>query len=323
MAKIERFPVTRIHSLAVRNFRSINELQTYEFSDGLNTISGGNVDGKSAILNAIRTVLNPHVKHRCSSFWGFGFMGQTSLIEMTFTANEKIHYLRRVIINDLTTDIHLYVGENYSQFYRDGEASEYLMQVIPPSNSILNTPWQVRFGFIRSADSITDEDESNYKFDRVELDFVNSLLSLIDIDIKKLYNKKLNTYCVFRDGSETKFQNLSIKEKLFFTLIGNISHNISKVGEDKTKVVLIDDFDRSLGKELKHCTCEILKVIAKRHDLQIIVTSRHRILDSNNVRIPHNRIPSVYSSVVSNPPYTIKSFSNYMKKYANRRKKGG
>ena len=75
MAKIERFPVTRIHSLAVRNFRSINELQTYEFSDGLNSISGGNVDGKSAILNAIRTVLNPHVKHRCSSFWGFGFMG--------------------------------------------------------------------------------------------------------------------------------------------------------------------------------------------------------------------------------------------------------
>jgi len=321
MAEIERFPVTRIHSLAVRNFRSINELQTYEFTDGLNTISGGNMDGKSAILNAIKIVLDPEIKHRCSSFWGFGFMGQTSLIEITFTANQKLHYLRRVISNDNTTDIHLYVGEKYSHFYRDGEASEYLMQIIPPSNSILNTPWQVRFGFIRSSDSMID-DERNYKFDQEELEFVNNLLDLVDTDVKKLYNKKLNTYCVFRDGSETKFQHLSSSEQLFFTLIGNISHNISRVGENKTKVVLIDDFDRALGKELKHYTCEILRVIARLHDLQIIVTSRHRIADSNNVRIPSKRIPSVYNSVVSNPPFSIKSFSNYMKKYASRRKKG-
>ena len=51
---------------------------------------------------------------------------------MRFIAGDKEHYLRRVMLGDVTTDIHLYVGEGDDHdFYRDGGAIEYFRKLKP------------------------------------------------------------------------------------------------------------------------------------------------------------------------------------------------
>ena len=115
MGKMLKFSIFRIHSIAIRNFRSLTGLHTFNFESGINVITGGNSSGKSTVMDAVEIALSPSTDHGMFSYWQ-SKSDVASLIEITFTAKEQFHYLRRVIQNDRTTDIHLYVGNEEGIF---------------------------------------------------------------------------------------------------------------------------------------------------------------------------------------------------------------
>ena len=108
---IDTIPIQRIISVACRNYMALDGLHTFNFDRGVNTIIGGNSSGKTSLVRVISQAISERKTHPWGGNWHPTYSTEECLIEMKFIAGDKEHYLRRVMLGDVTPDIHLYVGE--------------------------------------------------------------------------------------------------------------------------------------------------------------------------------------------------------------------
>ena len=313
---MKKMPVEFIHSFAVRNFRTLTGLHTFRFEKGINTITGGNASTKSSFIDAIEFVFNPSNEHKWWPAWEFGSEPRPTLLEITFTAGSKFHYLRRVANGRQTTDLHLYIGEKNQEFYRDGEAAHYLEQIIPPNLSKTTNISNTRFTWINATQRYADADKRTISDNLQKIDAkINTLLNDTKCDMNEIFSINGISYVKFSDGSEVDFERLSTKEKVFIDRIYNILKTVElQDPKNDSSVLIFDDFERTIGRKFRTIFANLLNQITVDNQFQIILISRYRLENTNLLRVSYNRIPSVYKSINSTSGVMSNRYHNIFKK---------
>lgn len=93
-------PIQKIISVACRNFMAFDNLRTFEFDEIVNTIIGGNGSGKSTLITIIMQALSRDVTRPWDGRRFQNDDSKESLIEIKFIADDKEHYLRRVLLGE-------------------------------------------------------------------------------------------------------------------------------------------------------------------------------------------------------------------------------
>jgi len=322
---MKKMPVEFIHSFAVRNFRKLTGLHTFRFEEGINTITGGNASGKSSFIDAIEFVFNPKNDHKWWHGWELGLEERPTLLEITFTAGGKYHYLRRVVDGGTTTDLHLYVGKKNPEFFRDGDASEYLNQIVSPTHSNVTKIFKTRFTWINATQQY-DHFVPRIVSDKTEEidNRINSLLKDADCDLKEIFTKDGKSYAKFVDDSIIDFEKLSIKEKVLIDSMSNLLSAIIELGENNdSKVLIFDDLERIIGRKFKTLFIDLLQQISNEHSCQIILTSRYHVDKTNRLKLSTDRISRMYNMINANPPYYTRMYNKVFKNLKKFSKKHG
>lgn len=324
MGKMLKFPIFRIHSIAIRNFRSLTGLHTFNFESGINVITGGNSSGKSTVMDAVEIALSPATDHGMFSYWQ-SKSDVASLIEITFTAKEQFHYLRRVIQDDRTTDIHLYVGNERRNFYRDGEASEYLAELGISYYTELTRKYGIRISWTNFPKVYSNSDVISYKFEDAKLnEEVSKVLKECYTDISSIFSVDDAPYVKFEDGSKIRLEQLSTSEIDFIKSIGTLVSYINDVkSENKPTVLIFDDYERDFPPKLRNVFVKVLDSITRDYNWQILITSRFRMENTNHIKLRQNRMPRMYNLLSSNPPYMSQALKSFNSKFKRNFKPGG
>ncbi len=310
--KEPEIPIQRIISVACRNFMAFDGLHTFEFNEGVNTIVGGNSSGKTTLVNVILQAVSRSISQAWNSRW-HGNFSQESLIEIKFIADDKEHYLRRVINGDTTTDLHLYIQNGTEHiFYRDGEVVKYLKQIKPVST--------IR-GFEKSEDDFYfwttgSKEVVNPLFSKSKdlIALINRFLPITDTKIDKICVIGGNLMAQYRNGEQRHLSDLASGENNIIFAISKICNMLQHLNsKDLSKVIVIDEMDIGLDKSQINGLYDTISEISELLSLQFIITSRFATGRKNCIRLNGAKIPRCYfESKTSNVHTTIKNYLRNM-----------
>ena len=304
-------PITKILSANCRDFFCFRELEIFDFEDGLNIIFGNNGSGKSTSVRMISAALSPNTSHD----WDFTTRNDSakgSLIEIKFIVEGKICYLRRVIVQGTTTDLHLYIDTgNEMEFLRDNEVVRFLAKLKRINVIKANNFDKRRFWITFSNDSTPKEKTSTEFFKLIKKILSqkrnaadNNLVLLIE-DIESSIDSFYEEH-VF--GSSLRYKDSPGGYSRLWKIIGDLGRsNADFVASDSSKVYIIDQADQYLRRAEYQILLEILDLLCTEYNLQFILTSSHRLPTNSNkhnyIDISRIEAPKQYSASTS---YTLK-----------------
>ena len=294
MIEHHNIPITKIISAACRNFMAFRELHTFEFEDGINTIIGGNSSGKTSLISLITYALSPKEDRTWNGQWYPEKELNETLLELKFIAYGKTHFLRRVMMGDTTTDLHLYIGEGVDTYFlRDGEVVEYLFKLKPVF--VFDRFEQSPNDFF--AHTSVDKANANSLFGQNDelLQELNLLLTIANINVNRIVKTGDEIVAVHQNGRVVKLSWLSGAHSRIIFVLAKILTMLNKIKEEKlSSVILIDELGIGLDRSAIKSLNDAIKEIARRHDCQFMITSTFVSGRINPIRINSFRIPRCY-----------------------------
>ena len=328
IVKNDTIPIQRIISVACRNYMAFDGLHTFNFDKGVNTIVGGNSSGKTSLVRVISQALSERTTHPWGGNWHPTYSTEECLIEMRFLAGDKEHYLRRVMLGDLTTDIHLYVGKgDEREFYRDGGAIEYFKKLKPITTIDGFENSRKDFYFWTSGGTVNVNPLFSKSKDHIAL--INKFLPMAKSGVSQLQVVGNDIMALQRNGELRHLSMLSGGDgKIIFVIakIVNLMHRIDN--KTLSKVILIDEIDLGLDKAKLDGLYGVVEELANEYDCQFMITSRFVNGRLNPIKANRAKIPRCYvdesnqnlrqmiknyvnsrpgSMIFKNPPFSIKS----------------
>jgi len=321
MIEHDTIPIQKIISVACRNFMAFEGLHTFEFDEGVNTIIGGNGSGKSSLVTIITQALSTDISQRWNGKWYPKYEPKESLIEMKFIADDQEHYLRRVMLGDTTTDLHLYIGNGVGRiFLRDGEVVEYLSKLKPiyAINGFENS--RREFYFWTSGETTTVN--PMFAKSKVLIEGINKFLPLAKSNVIQLRLVGNDVMAEYRNGNLIHLSGLAGGDVKIIFVLAKIYNIIQRIeADDQSKVILIDEMEVGLDRAKIDGLYEIVKELASDLDCQFMITSRFVNGRLNPIRVNRAKIPRCYresrnsklqslvkSMVYKTPPYTVSKF---------------
>ncbi len=313
MIEHQKIPITKILSAACRDFMAFSGLHNFSFEDGINTIIGGNASGKTTLLSLITQALSPNTSRRWNGQSYPNTDSSETLLELKFIADNKTHFLRRVISGDTTTDLHLYIGEDDDhEFLHDGDVVVYLARLKPVFifNSFEKSRREL---FIQSGPNIKNKEAQI--FDRKYIiEGLNLLLPLINIQVSKIVSSKNEVNAVYRDGREVRLASLSGGNYTILFFLSEVLTVLRKIKEERlSTVILIDEFGIGLDRAALKGLNDAMKEIAMKNDCQFMITSKFVNGRMNPIRTNKFRIPEYYLTKINSNPTIYSKFQKYAK----------
>ena len=316
MIEHQKIPITKIISAACRNFMAFSGLHNFEFKDGMNSIIGGNASGKSSLLTLIKQALSPETTLGYNGQRHANNTSEQSLLELKFIAANKLHFLRRVISGDNTTDLHLYIGDNEdTEFLRDGGVLTYLTKLKPVL--ILENLRNSRDSFYASRSNNRALDNLISSFPNEVTENLNKILPLSNTKVSKIVKSGNDVVVEYKNGDTVCPSMLSSSDSRTVFVLVNILSLLENIEENNlSTVILIDEIGAGLDRSSLRGLNEAIKVIFSQHDCQFMITSRFANGRLNPIRINRSNIPryyhiemsgnknSIHQSYYQNPPYT-------------------
>ncbi len=266
MIEHRSLPISRILSASCRNFFCFRELEIFDFDEGLNYIFSESSESKKVAIDLISNALSPNLY----SSNKIDENESGSLIEITFIAGEKYCFLRRVIVQGSTTDLHLYVKEdNETKFYRDGEVICFLASLIP-------------IKIIKSKHSEGGKLWKFFNYDETEsFSPPIELLKLLQGILSKNYNSETKKEIVIGDGYSDilydgctgSVMEFDLQNSKLWRYISEIGKLICDMEKNPNKVIIVEDVDNGVNKETYEVLVEIIEKISTTYGIQFIMTT--------------------------------------------------
>jgi hypothetical protein len=330
MVEHETIPIQRIISVACRNFMAFDGLHTFNFDEGVNTIVGGNSSGKSSLVTVITQALSRKMSNRWDGKWYPNYRPEESLIEMKFLADNKEHYLRRVMLGDTTTDLHLYVGNGEERtFYRDGEVIDYFRKFRPITT--IDGFENSRKDFYFWTSGKRTNVNPLFAKSKEHVAGINRFLPMAKSGVRQLRVVGNDVMAEFRNGELRHLSTLSGGDGKIIFIIAKIVNLIHRIGQQGlSKVILIDEIEIGLDKSKLYGLYSVIEEIANEFDCQFMITSRFVNGRLNPIRVNRAKIPRCYvdetgqnlnqmirnfvnsrpgMGIIKTPPYTVKSLT--------------
>jgi len=312
MKETQMIPITKLISAACRDFMAFRGAHSFEFKDGVNYIVGRNGEGKTSLVRLIIQALNPNISY--DNTWGNYYSGrenESSLIELKFIADGKIHHIRRVLLGDSTSDLHLYIGEGENtQFLRDGQALDYLIKLKPIST--INNSFQFRSQY-RNFFHFSLAASPDAPFDEYHIDDLNKILKRSNHDFTVSQNKNRELIVTFENGKVEPIGNLGRNSyNTIFTIILllNIVNNIKN--KNLSRVVVIDEFDNGVQRKGREAIEVAINLLSTRSQFQFILTAKFKRKKVNVILVNGPHIPTVYH-VENNNTNNSKTYQKWLK----------
>jgi len=314
MIEAKIIPITKIISAACRDFMAFRGAHSFEFKDGVNYIVGRNGEGKTSLVRLIIQALNPNISY--DNTWGnyhsHSKLNESSIIELKFIADDKIHHIRRVLLGDSTSDLHLYIGEGENtQFLRDGEALNYLIKLKPIST--INNSYQFRSQY-RNFFRFSLAASPDAPFDEYHIDDLNKILKQSNHDFTVSQNKNRELIVSFENGKIEPIGNLGRNSyNTIFTIILllNIVSNIKN--KNLSRVVVIDEFDNGIQRKGREAIEIAIDILSTRSQSQFILTAKFKRSKVNIIQVNGPHIPTVYHVENHTPNKNKKIFNKWFK----------
>ena len=333
----DSIPIQRIISVACRNFMAFDGLHTFEFNDGVNTIIGGNASGKSSLVTLISQVLSRRISSPWEGRWHANYSPGESLIEMKFIAGDKEHYLRRVMLGDTTTDLHLYVTEGKERtFYRDGEVIDYFKRL--KKMTTINGFEDSRKDFYFWTSGKTTNVNPLFSKSKELLEGINRFLPLTKSGVRGLRMVGNDVMVEYQNGALRNLSSLASGDAKIIFVIAKI-FNLARQIEDGnlSKVILLDEIEIGLDKAKLDGLYNIVEALAHEYECQFMITSRFVNGRLNPIRINKAKIPRCYTQdtgrnmskmiknflktkpgiISKNPPFSKNSNTKYSLKWGS------
>lgn len=294
MIEHHTIPITKIVSAACRDFMAFDGLHNFEFDDGINSIIGGNASGKSSLITLIYQALTPGTSRKSNGLWYPNNNSDQSLLELKFIADDKPHFLRRVISGDTTTDLHLYIGEgDDAEFLRDGGVVGYLTKLKPVFMFDDFGISQRNSHSLRSINPPYNNHLPPYRDELIEK--VNKILPLTGSTVSKLVKSGTDVMAEYQDGKIMHLSGLSGGNTRIIFVLTKILYLLEEIKEKNlSTVILIDEIGMGLDRSAIRGLNEAIKAISSQHDCQFMITSRFVNGRVNPIRINRSRIPRYY-----------------------------
>ena len=294
MIEHQTIPITKIVSAACRNFMAFSGLHNFEFDDGINSIIGGNASGKSSLITLISQALTPDTSRRSNPQWYPNNNSDQSLLELKFIADDKPHFLRRVMSGDNTTDLHLYIGEgDGAEFLRDGGVVDYLTKLKPVFMFDDYGISQRNFHSFKSINPPYNSHLPPYRDELIEK--VNKILPLTNSRVSKLVRSGTDVIAEYQDGKTICLSGLSGGNTRIIFVLTKILDLLEEIKEQNlSTVILIDEIGMGLDRSAIRGLNEAIKAISTQHDCQFMITSRFVNGRVNPIRVNRSRIPRYY-----------------------------
>ncbi len=328
MVENDSIPIQRIISVACRNFMAFDGLHTFNFDKGVNTIVGGNSSGKTSLVRVISQALSEHTTQPWTGNWHPTYNPGECLIEMKFIADDKEHYLRRVMLGDTTTDLHLYVdAENGRDFYRDGEVIEYFKKLKPITTIDGFENSKRDFYFWTSGSTVNVNPLFSKSKEHIAL--INRFLPMAKSGIRRLQIVGNDVMALQRNGELRHLSMVAGGDGKIIFIIAKIVGLMQKIDKNTlSKVILIDEIELGLDKAKLGSLYGVIEELANTYECQFMITSRFVNGRINPIRVNRGNIPRCYtdgtnqnlrqmiknyvnsrpsSTIFKSPPYTVKS----------------
>ena len=313
MIESKIIPITKLISAGCRDFMAFRGAHTFEFKDGVNYIVGRNGEGKTSLVRLIIQALNPNISY--DNTWGnyhiHSEMNESSLIELKFIADDKIHHIRRVLLDGSTSDLHLYIdeGENM-QFLRDGQALNYLIKLKPIST--INNSYQFRSQY-RNFFDFSLATSPDAPFDDYHIDDLNNILDISSHNFTVSQNNNRELIVTFGNGKVEPLGNLGRNDyNCIFTIILllNIVNNIKD--KNLSRVIVIDELDNGIQRKGREAIEAAIDLLSTRSQFQFILTAKFKRGKVNVILVNGPNIPQVYH-IENNNTNNSKSYQKWLK----------
>jgi energy-coupling factor transporter ATP-binding protein EcfA2 len=312
MKETQMIPITKLISAACRDFMAFRGAHSFEFKDGVNYIVGRNGEGKTSLVRLIIQALNPNISY--DNTWGNYYSGrenESSLIELKFIADGKTHHIRRVLLGDSTSDLHLYIGEGENtQFLRDGQALNYLIKLKPIST--INNSFQFRSQY-RNFFHFSLAASPDAPFDEYHINDLNKILKQSNHDFTVSQNKNRELIVSFENGKIEPIGNLGRNSyNTIFTIILllNIVNNIKD--KNLSRVIVIDELDNGIQRKEREAIEAVIDLLSARSQFQFILTAKFKRGKVNVILVNGPNIPQVYH-IENNNTNNSKSYQKWLK----------
>ena len=319
MIEHQKIPVTKIISIACRDFMAFSGVHTFEFDSGINSIIGGNASGKSSLISMITQTLSPETSKRWNKQWYPNNNSDQSLLEIKFIADGKTHYLRRVMNGDNTTDLHLYIGEDGDEereFFRDSQVVGYLTKLKPVF--LLDSFATSRRDFFTWTNRHKDNADSMFVYREDLLDKLNVLLPITNQKVVKVVKSGNDLYAVYDDGQRVRLSSIASGNLRVVFVLAKILTMLATIEEDDlSRIVLIDEIEMGLDRSSMKGLNDAIKHIAAENDCQFMITSRFVNGRENPIRVNRTRIPSYYKTQ-ANTIYQNPIITSHFQKFAKK-----
>jgi len=328
----ETIPIQKIISVACRNYMAFDGLHTFNFDEGINTIIGSNGSGKSSLVRVIGQALSDRKSHPWGGNWHPNFSSEECLIEMRFIAGDKEHYLRRVMLGDLTTDLHLYVDEDDGErsFYRDGQVINYFKRLKPITT--IDGFENSRKDFFFWTSGKTTNVNPLFTKSKELIAGINQFLPMAKSRVRQLQIVGNDVMAEYRNGEIRHLSTLAGGDGKIIFVIAKIFDIVQRIEhEELSKVVLMDEMEFGLDKDRLDGLYSVIEGLASKLDCQFMITSRFVTRRLNPIRVNRAKIPRCYDVnprssmhqmiknymnsnpglIVKSPPYTTKFKTKY------------
>jgi energy-coupling factor transporter ATP-binding protein EcfA2 len=330
MVENDTIPIQRIISVACRNYMAFDGLHTFNFDKGVNTIIGGNSSGKTSLVRVVAQALSESTSNPWGGKWHPTYSTEECLIEMRFIADDKEHYLRRVMLGDVTTDIHLYVGKGEERdFYRDGGAIEYFRKLKPITTIDGFESSRKDFYFWTSGGTVNVNPLFSKSKGHIAL--INRFLPMAKSGVRQLQVVGNDVMALQRNGELRHLSMLSGGDGKIIFVIAKIVNLMQDIENNTlSNVILIDEIDIGLDKAKLDGLYGVIEELANDYDCQFMITSRFTSGRPNPIRANSAKIPRCYvdesntnlqqliknyvnsrpsSLIFKSPPYNVKTIT--------------
>ena len=275
MPQQKMVPITKILSLSCRNVRYYPDLFTIDFESSITPIMNPFLDIRR---NRIHEIIECCLSSDLSNQNDFSY-NKDALIELRFVANNKLHFIRRVIESGTTKDLHLYIGElETREFYRDADAANYL----------------VKFKMIPLYSAAYRGSDQFNNFLSNDCDFTKLSQNTIMI-LQKYENEIKNVLRFTLDWANNRFhrRNKRIGVQQHYL---NIFRLLDKSAEGElSNVVYIEDFGHEVFSSILY---EMITEFTKSNDVQVIFQSKYNKRRDNAVSIVRANPPHSYKKLI-------------------------
>lgn len=318
MIEHQTIPITKIVSAACRDFMAFSGLHNFEFTDGINSIIGGNASGKSSLITLIKQALSPDTGRRSNEQWYPNNNSDESLLELKFIADGKPHFLRRVMSGDTTTDLHLYIGEgDETEFLRDGGVVGYLTKLKPVF--MFDDFGSSQYEFYTSSRRNKANNNPFFPHRDELIEKVNKILPLTNSAVSKVFKSGTNVMVELQDGEIADLAMLSNGNIRTVFVLAKVLYLLEEIKEKNlSTVILIDEIGMGLDRSAIKGLNEAIKEISSQHDCQFMITSRFVNGRVNPIRINRSIIPRYYRADMSSKQFGMNHsiVTSYFQKYA-------